>query len=94
MNLCGDVFTLSPVNLLKRVDFPVFGNPTRMHCMSAFLIPSREDFPDFFCFSKLVFSFFRRSVRFFNIFSDDLCLGHSLTMISRHAIRSRSEDAL
>ena len=45
------------VRVLKIVDLPVFGNPARTHCMSAFLIPCLEDFPDFFCLVIDVFNF-------------------------------------
>jgi len=74
------------VRVLKIVDFPAFVNPARTHCMSAFLIPWREDFPDFFCLSRFDFSFFNLVVRLRNMFSEDLCFGHSLIIISRHVI--------
>lgn len=57
MNGCGDIFVFSFVRVLNIVDLPVFGNPARMHCISAFLIPCCEDLPDFFCFTRFAFSF-------------------------------------
>lgn len=35
----GDILGFRFVRVLKIVDLPVFGNPTRTHCISAFLIP-------------------------------------------------------
>jgi len=86
----GEIFGFSFVRILKRVDFPVFGKPTRRHCVSAFLIPGCFPFPDLFCFVILVFNFFRRFERFFLMFSADLCFGHSFIIISRQEIRSSS----
>ena len=57
VNGCGDIFVLSPVSVLNRVDFPEFGNPARTICMSAFLIPACPPLPDFFCFATFIFSF-------------------------------------
>ncbi len=90
---CSEVFALFPVNVLNIVDFPVFGNPARIHCIGAFFIVSWVLFPDFFLFSTPFCSFFIRVVRFFRIFSLDLCFGHSFIMMSRHLIRSSSEVA-
>ena len=88
----GDVFAFGfwLVNMLNIVDFPVFGNPKRVHCISAFFIPGFDDLPDFFLFSIPFFSFVYLVVKFFNIFSDDLCLGHSFIIISKHVILSSS----
>lgn len=72
------------------VDFPVLGNPARTHCMSAFLIPACPPFPAFFCFSSPSLSFLYLFVRFFRMFSEDLCFGHSFIIISRQAILSSS----
>jgi len=49
---CGETFAFRLVSVLKRVDFPEFGNPTRTICMSDFFIPSCFPFPDFLCFAK------------------------------------------
>jgi len=49
VNSCGEVFAFWRVRVLKIVDLPVFGNPARTHCMSAFLIPACPPLPDFFC---------------------------------------------
>ena len=43
--------------MLKIVDLPVFGNPARTHCMSAFFIPCCEDLPDFFLLFMFSFNF-------------------------------------
>lgn len=90
MKGCGEIFGLSFVRVLKIVDFPVLGKPTRRDCISAFLIPGCLPFPDFFCFVIFVFNFFKRFERFFLMFSADLCLGHSFIIISRKAIFSPS----
>lgn len=91
---CGDVFSFSPVNMLKIVVFPTLGNPVSMHCASSFFIPSCPDFPDFFCLETFAFSFFIRVLRFASIFSAPLCLGHSFIIISKHCILSSSVAAL
>lgn len=89
---CGEVFAFGfcLVKMLNIVVFPVFGNPRRVHCISAFFIPACDDLPDFFLLSTPFLSFVSLVVRFFNIFSDDLCFGHSFIIISRHAILSSS----
>ena len=83
---CGFFF----VKMLKIVDFPVFGGPQITHCISAFFIPCLLPLPLFFLFSALSLNFFNLDVRFFNIFSDDLCLGHSFIIISKQVILSPS----
>ena len=57
VNGCGDIFGFRFVRVLKIVDLPVFGNPARTHCMSAFFIPCCFPLPDFFCLVRFVFSF-------------------------------------
>ena len=57
VNGCGEIFGFSFVRVLNIVDFPTFGNPAKMHCMSAFLIPCCEDFPDLFCLANPALSF-------------------------------------
>ena len=57
VNGCGDIFGFRFVRVLKIDDFPVFGNPARTHCMSAFLIPCCFPLPDFFCLATDIFSF-------------------------------------
>lgn len=79
--------------MLKIVDFPEFGNPARTHCISAFFIPACPPLPDFFCFSIEDFIFLYRLVRFFRIFSEDLCFGTSFIITSKHSILSWSEVA-
>jgi len=69
---------------------PEFGSPMRMHWASAFLIPCCEDFPDFFCLAKFDFSFLYLLIRFFRMFSEDLCFGTSFIITSRQAILSSS----
>ena len=81
---------LSVVSILNKVDFPEFGSPKNTHCMSPFLIPSFVLFPDFFLRSTPSFNLFNLLVRFFLMFSEDLCFGHSFIMISRHVILSSS----
>ena len=93
VNGWGEVFAFKEVKELNRLVFPVFEGPARMHCISAFRIPCFELFPDFFLFSSPSRNFFKRIVRFLSMFSEDLCLGHSLIMISRQAILSSSVDA-
>ena len=75
------------------VDFPVFGRPARTTCMSAFFIPTCPPLPELFCLATFDFSFLYRMVRFFRMFSEDLCFGTSFIIISRHAILSLSEVA-
>lgn len=70
--------------------FPVFVNPASTTCMSGFFIPIWFPFPDFFRFSIEVFSFVYLFVRFFLMFSEDLCFGTSFIMISKHASLSSS----
>ena len=57
MNGCGDILASRFVRVLNIVDLPVFGNPIRMHCISAFLIPVCFPLPDFFCLARVAFSF-------------------------------------
>ncbi len=57
MKLCGEVFAFCFVRVLKIVDLPVFGNPARTHCMSAFFIPTCPLLPDFFCLASEDFIF-------------------------------------
>lgn len=49
MNSWGDILVCCFVRVWNIVDFPVFGNPARTHCMSAFFIPACPPLPDFFC---------------------------------------------
>ena len=58
----GEVFASWFVRALKRDDLPVFGNPMRIACISAFFIPCFLDLPDFFDFSIDCFSFLYRSL--------------------------------
>ena len=94
VNGCGDIFGFRFVRVLKIVDLPVFGNPARTHCMSAFLIPCCFPLPDFFCLDRFVFSFFNLVVRLRSRFSEDLCFGASFIIISKHVILSSSVVAL
>lgn len=57
VNRCGEILVSCLVRVLNIVDFPVFGNPVRTHCMSAFFIPEEVPLPDFFCFAREAFSF-------------------------------------
>jgi len=89
VNSWGEIFVFCSVNISNRVDFPVFVNPVRIVCMSAFFTPFLEP-ADFFCFARFCLSFFNLVFRFLNMFSADLCFGHSLIIISRQAILSSS----
>lgn len=89
VNGCGDIFGFRFVRVLKIVDLPVFGSPTRTHWMSAFFIPRCEDF-FFLDFERFDFSFFNLVFRLRSMFSDDLCFGASLIIISKHFIFSSS----
>lgn len=93
MNGCGDIFVDCFVRVLNMLDFPVFGKPARTTCMSAFFIPACPPLPDFFCLTTFDFNFLYRMVRFFRMFSEDLCFGTSFIMISRQAILCSSEVA-
>jgi len=57
VNWWGDIFGLSPVMVLNRVDFPEFVNPATTTCISAFFIPAYPPLPDFFCFDTFIFNF-------------------------------------
>jgi len=54
VNGWGEVGVFWFVRVLKSEDFPVFGNPMRMACMSDFFIPCFFPLPDFF--ALLIFS--------------------------------------